>query len=99
MPLTLETATTLVNAAVGRARSRNMQVSVAVIDTSFHMKAGLRDDGAAPATLDIAFGKARAALFFGCSSRQIADALAGNPLAGPSVWRVCLARSCCSPAG
>jgi len=33
----------------------------------------------------VAFGKARAALSFGCTSRQIADALAGNPLAGPSV--------------
>jgi uncharacterized protein GlcG (DUF336 family) len=85
MQLTLETANTLVNAAISRARLRDMQVSVAVIDTSFLMKAGVRADGAGPATLDIAFGKARAALFFGCSSRQIADALAGNPLAGPSV--------------
>ncbi len=35
--------------------------------------------------MDIALGKARAALTFGCSSKQIADALAGDPLAGPSV--------------
>ena len=85
MTLTLEHAKSLAEAALGRAASRGMKVSAAVIDASFLLKAGLREDGAGPVTLDIAFGKARAALAFGCSSRQIADALAGNPLAGPSV--------------
>jgi uncharacterized protein GlcG (DUF336 family) len=85
MSLTLEHATSLAQAALSRAGSKSMAVSVAVIDASFHIKAGLRADGAGAPTLDIAYGKARAALSFGCSSRQIADALAGNPLAGPSV--------------
>jgi len=85
MALTLDHAKTLAEAALARAASRNMAVSVAVIDASFHLKTAMRADGAGPATLDIAFGKARAALSFGCSSRQIADALACNPLAGPSV--------------
>jgi uncharacterized protein GlcG (DUF336 family) len=85
MTLSLEHATSLAQAALGRAGSRGMAVSVAVIDSSFLIKAGLRADGAGAVTLDIAFGKARAALSFGCSSRQIADALAGTPLAGPSV--------------
>jgi len=85
MSLTLEHATTLVHAALGRAASKNMNVSAVVIDASFHIKAGFRADGAGAPTFDIAYGKARAALSFGCSSRQIADALAGNPLAGPSV--------------
>jgi uncharacterized protein GlcG (DUF336 family) len=85
MTLTLEHAKSLAEAALVRARSRGMNVSVAVIDASFLLKTGLREDAAGPVTLDIAFGKARAALAFGCSSRQIADALAGNPLAGPSV--------------
>jgi uncharacterized protein GlcG (DUF336 family) len=85
MTLTLEHALSLAQAALSRAASKNMAVSVTVIDTSFHIKAGLRADGAGAPTLDIAYGKARAALSFGCSSRQIADALAGNPLAGPSV--------------
>jgi len=85
MTLTLEHAKSLAEAALARAKSRGMKVSVAVIDASFLLKAGLREDGAGPVTLDIAFGKARAALAFGCTSRQIADALAGNPLAGPSV--------------
>jgi len=85
MELTLEHAKSLAEAALARAASRGIAASAAVIDASFHLKAALRADGAGPATADIAFGKARAALSFGCSSRQIADALAGNPLAGPSV--------------
>jgi len=85
MTLTLEHATTVAKAALSRAQSRCMAVGVAVIDASFYLKTGLRADGAGPVTLDIAFGKARAALSFGCSSRQIADALSGNPLAAPSV--------------
>jgi uncharacterized protein GlcG (DUF336 family) len=85
MKLTLEHAKSLAEAALARASSRGMNVSVAVIDGSFFLRAGLRADDAGPVTLDIAFGKARAALAFGFSSGQIADALAGNPLAGPSV--------------
>jgi len=85
MSLTLDNARDAATAALERARSRGMAVSVAVIDLSLQMKAGLRADGAGPATLDIAYGKARAALSFGCTSRQIADALSGNPLAAPSV--------------
>jgi uncharacterized protein GlcG (DUF336 family) len=85
MPLTLEHAKSLAAAALTRAGTRKMAVSVAVIDTSFHLKAAGRADDAGPATIDIAYGKARAALSFGCSSRQIAEALAINPQAGPSV--------------
>jgi uncharacterized protein GlcG (DUF336 family) len=85
MTLTLDHAIALAQAALDRAASRGMSVSVAVIDPSFYLKAGLRADGAGPVTPDIAFGKARAALSFGCSSRQIADALSANPLAAPSV--------------
>jgi uncharacterized protein GlcG (DUF336 family) len=85
MSLSLEHALATAQAALSRATSRGMAVSVAVIDTSLHLKTALRSDGAGLATLDVAFGKARAALSFGCSSRQIADALAGNALAAPSV--------------
>jgi uncharacterized protein GlcG (DUF336 family) len=85
MSLTLEQATAHAQAALARAASRGNAVSAAVLDASFHLKAGLRADGAGTVTLDIAIAKARAALSFGCSSRQIADALAGNPAAVPSV--------------
>jgi uncharacterized protein GlcG (DUF336 family) len=84
--LTLATAERLTRAAIAEARKRSMNpMSVVVIDGSGHLKFAMREDGAGLAGIDIAHGKAAAALTFGCTSRQIADALAGNPLAGPSV--------------
>jgi uncharacterized protein GlcG (DUF336 family) len=74
--LTLEVAERLAKAAIAHARAKGL------------MKIGLREDGANLAAIDIAEGKARAALTFGCTSKQIADALSGNPLAGPSVLGV-----------
>jgi uncharacterized protein GlcG (DUF336 family) len=87
--LTLAEAERLAKAAAATARAKNFNpMSVAVIDASGHLKFALREDGAGLAGVDIALGKARAALTFGCTSGQIADALAGNPLAGPSVISV-----------
>jgi uncharacterized protein GlcG (DUF336 family) len=84
--LTLAHAQRVCAAAVAAARERGLNpMSISVIDFSGHLKAALREDGAGLAGVDIALGKARAALTFGCTSGQIADALAGNPLAGPSV--------------
>ena len=85
MSLTLEHAISLAKIALSRAATRKMNISVAVIDSSFYLKAGLRSDAAGAPSLEIAYGKARAALSFRCSSRQIADALAKNPVAGPSI--------------
>jgi uncharacterized protein GlcG (DUF336 family) len=79
----------LAKAAIGEARKRAMgPMSVSVVDVGGHPKYALREDGAGLAGIDIARGKACAAMTFGCSSRQIADALAGNALAGPSVLAV-----------
>jgi uncharacterized protein GlcG (DUF336 family) len=87
--LTLEHAEALAKAALREARKLGMNpMSVAVIDASANLKFALREDGAGLAGVDIALGKARAALTFNCTSRQIADALAGNALAGPSVLAV-----------
>jgi uncharacterized protein GlcG (DUF336 family) len=86
LTLTLARAESLAKAATAKAREKALNpMSVSVIDGSGHLKYALREDGAGLAGVDIALGKARAALTFGCSSRQIADALAGNALAGPSV--------------
>ena len=84
--LTLAQAEHLAKAAIASARDKALNpMSVTVIDLSGHLKFALREDGAGLAGVDIALGKARAALTFGCTSKQIADALAGDPLAGPSV--------------
>jgi uncharacterized protein GlcG (DUF336 family) len=84
--LTLVDAERLARSALSHARARSLNpLSVSVVDTSSNLKFALREDGASMAGIDIALGKARAAISFGCSSRQIADALSANPLAGPSV--------------
>ena len=86
MTLTLDSAERLAKAAIVEARKRALNpMSVSVIDASGHLKFALREDGAGLAGIDIAQGKATAALTFGCTSRQIADALAPDALAGPSV--------------
>jgi uncharacterized protein GlcG (DUF336 family) len=90
----------LAKAAVAAARTKALNpMSISVIDASGHLKFALREDGAGLAGVDIALGKARAALTFGCTSRQIADALAGNPLAGPSVLAVLEGRVALLPGG
>jgi uncharacterized protein GlcG (DUF336 family) len=87
--LTLEVAERLAKAAIAHARAKGLnKMGIAVIDAGGNLKIGLREDGANLAAIDIAEGKARAALTFGCTSKQIADALSGNPLAGPSVLGV-----------
>ncbi len=87
--LTLETAERLARAAIAAARARALNpMSVCVVDASGRIKVALREDGSGLAGVDIALGKARAALTFGCTSRQIADALTGSALAAPSVLAV-----------
>jgi uncharacterized protein GlcG (DUF336 family) len=87
--LTLAAAEQLARTATATARTRSMRaISVVVIDGTSNVKFALREDGAGSAGTDIALGKARAAFTFGVTSRQIADALSGNPLAGPSVLSV-----------
>jgi uncharacterized protein GlcG (DUF336 family) len=87
--LTLAMAERIAKAATAHARAHGHNaMGIVVIDGSTNVKYALREDGANLAAVDIALGKARAALTFGCPSRVIADALAGNPLAGPSVLSV-----------
>jgi uncharacterized protein GlcG (DUF336 family) len=87
--LTLDDAERMAKAAIAHARAKGLnKMGIAVIDAGGNLKVGLREDGANLAAIEIAQGKARAALTFGCTSKQIADALSGNPLAGPSVLGV-----------
>ncbi len=98
--LTLEAAERLAKNAIAVARARALNpMCVSVIDTSGHLKFALREDRAGLAGIDIALGKARAALSFGCTSRQIADALSGAPLAGPSVLAALEGRVVLLPGG
>ena len=87
--LTLQAAQSAAAAALEFGSTAGMApISVAVIDAGGNLQLGLRQDGAGMLGIDIAAGKARAALAFGCSSRDIADGLSGNPLAAQSVLAV-----------
>jgi len=98
--LTLAAAEHLAKAALSKAREKAMNpMAVAVIDASGELKYAAREDNGGLAGVDIALAKARAALTFGCTSRQIADALAGNPLAGPSVIAALNGRVILLPGG
>jgi uncharacterized protein GlcG (DUF336 family) len=84
--LTLDRAEAIARAALAAAREKRLNpMSISVIDLGGHLKAAFREDGAGLAGVDIALGKARAALTFGCTSKEIADALSGAPLSGASV--------------
>ena len=87
--LSLDTAERIAKAAVANARANGRKpMGIAVIDAGGNLKFALREDGSNLAAIEIAEGKARAALTFGCTSKQIADGLSGNSLAGPSVLAV-----------
>ena len=87
--LSLSAAERIAKAALTYARANDKSaVGVVVIDASTNVKVALREDGANLAAVDLALGKARAALTFGCPSKVIAEALSGNALAGPSVLSV-----------
>lgn len=96
----LEAAQGAARAALDFASSEGMAaIGVAVIDAGGNLQLGVRQDGAGILAIEIAAGKARAALAFGCSSRDIADALSGNPLAGQSVLAVAAGRLVLLPGG
>jgi len=67
-------------------------LSISLIDVTGYLKFGLREDGADIASLDIALGKARAALAFGCTSKAISDALSSAPVGAASVVAALLGR-------
>ena len=84
--LTIERAERIAKKAQKSAREDHRNpMGIVVIDNSGNIKFALREDGCNLAAIDIALGKARAALTFNCTSKQIADALSGNTLAGPSI--------------
>jgi uncharacterized protein GlcG (DUF336 family) len=71
-PLKLQQAQTLINAAMAEARTRGFNpMGVVVVDSAGQVKAMAREDGASALRLDIATGKACAAVGMGASSRVL----------------------------
>jgi uncharacterized protein GlcG (DUF336 family) len=70
--LTLAQARTLIDAALAAARQHGFKpMGVVVVDAAAQVLASAREDGASALRLDIALGKAGAAIGFGVDSRAL----------------------------
>ena len=82
--LTLVQATTIVEAALRRARETGCApMAIAVLDAGGHLKAFAREDGAGIIRPQIAIGKAWGALGMGVGTRALARRVAEQPQLGP----------------
>jgi uncharacterized protein GlcG (DUF336 family) len=78
--LTLAQARTIADAALAAARQAGHRpMAVAVLDAAGHLKVALREDGASMFRVDIATGKAWAAVGMGAASRILAERAKDNP--------------------
>lgn len=79
-PLTLATANDIIEAALASsARSRFRPMAIVVLDEAGHLRAAQRQDGASMFRIDVATGKAWAAVAMGASSRVLSERAASNP--------------------
>jgi len=78
--LTLAQSNAIVEAAIAAARQAGYQpMAVVVLDASGHLKAAQREDGASMFRVDVASGKAWAAVGMGAASRVLAQRAKDNP--------------------
>jgi uncharacterized protein GlcG (DUF336 family) len=83
--LTIDVAQTIAQEAMARCRTDGYKVTVAVVDHANMLKAFVRDDGAAQATLDIARLKNNSVMAFGRASGPPPNLPAGAPVPAPIV--------------
>ena len=78
--LTLTQARTLIDAALAAARQHSFKpMGVVVVDAAAQLVASAREDGATALRLDIALGKAAAAVGMGVNSRVLTERAKGLP--------------------
>ena len=78
--LTLQQANRIIEGALAKAREMKIKpLGVVVLDESGHLKAAQREDTASMFRIDIATGKAWAAVGMGVSSRALAARAKDNP--------------------
>jgi len=78
--LTLKQANTIVEKALAKAREMKIKpLGVVVLDDSGNIISAQREDGASMFRLDVAKGKAWAAVAMGSSSKALANRAKGNP--------------------
>lgn len=80
-PLSLTQARSLIDGALAAARAQGLRpMAVVVVDAAAQVVAMVREDGATALRLDIALGKAGAAIGMGASSRLLAQRAADLPV-------------------
>lgn len=80
MSVTLAQASTIVDAALKKARElKQMTQTVVVLDTGGHIVAAKREDGSGILRVELAIGKAYGALGMGWGSRTMMERAAQNP--------------------
>jgi uncharacterized protein GlcG (DUF336 family) len=78
--LTLAKANQIIAAALDAARQQTLRpMAIVVVDDAGNIKAVQREDGASMARVDIARGKAWAAVSMGASSRSLMERAKDNP--------------------
>jgi uncharacterized protein GlcG (DUF336 family) len=77
--LTVDVAQAIAQESMVKCRADGYKVTVRVVDAGNLLKAFVRDDGAAPATVDIARMKANSVMKFGRASGPPANAPASAP--------------------
>lgn len=80
MPLTLKQAQTIITKGFEKAREMKIKpLGIVVLDDAGRVVASAREDGATWFRLDVAQGKANAAVAMGASSRALLKRAQGNP--------------------
>ena len=78
--LTLEQANKILSAALAQSKKQGYKpMGIVVLDDAGHLKAAQREDGASMFRLDIATGKAWAAVGMGVASRVLVQRAKDNP--------------------
>ncbi len=78
--LTLQQANTIIEKAFAKAREMKIKpLAVVVLDDSGNIKSAQREDGASMFRIDVARGKAWAAVAMGASSRALSKRAKDNP--------------------
>lgn len=84
--LMLSNALRAIEATLRFARTESLApLAVVVLDAGGQVRAASREDGSGHSGIDIAIAKARGALSFGISSREVGDFMSGNPLLGATL--------------
>ncbi len=81
--LTVDVAHTIAQEAMMKCRADGYKVTVTVVDSANILKAFLRDDGAAMATVEVGRMKANSVMAFGRASGPPANLPAGQPAPPP----------------